>query len=172
MIAKLLGSVLLLAVAASGPACAADITALTAPLAAVATADAPVVKITVDGQTRDISLADIEKLPLKQTTLATNWGTKGTWQGVLLADLAAAYGMGASRQLHLLALDDYAVDLSMGDIRSEQAFLATRFEGKPIPLEEKGPVLLLWPTQSEAALSGTASLANWIWSIVEMTAKN
>lgn len=173
MTIRILGGALVVLALSVMPVRAAEVTPWTLPASAATASEEgePVLTLTVAGKSVEISLADIEKLPMAQTTLTTNWGVNGTWQGVLLADVLDANGLGKADEVHLLAMDDYAIDIKVQEIRSEKAFLATRFNGKPIEPDDKGPLMLLWPGNAEAVLNGTASVANWIWSIVEISGK-
>ena len=66
----------------------------------------------------------------------------------------------AARKLYMHALDDYHVDLPMAGLK-DAGFLATRVDGKKIPIAKGGPIRLLF--------SGHGKLArdtdNWIWSL-------
>lgn len=115
-----------------------------------------------------LTLADIERLPVQQTTLKTPWGLSGTFQGVLVRDLMAAYQLKASKRIVLGALDNYVAGISKGELDGSPAFFATRFNGKPIALENRGPLILLWPGKDEAALQGKATASSWTWSIKTM----
>ena len=65
----------------------------------------------------------------------------------------------AARKLYMHALDDYHVDLPIAGVKAA-GFLATRVDGKKIPIAKGGPIRLLF--------SGHGKLArdtdNWIWS--------
>ncbi len=117
------------------------------------------------GIARPLTYADIEHLPMVQTTLETPWMPRATWQGVPLVALLDAYGLGKAQTLELSALDGYAIRLSREQIEAQKPVLATRRNGRAVPPADRGPLLLLWPSTAEAVKEGSAVAANWIWSL-------
>jgi hypothetical protein len=111
---------------------------------------------------------DIERLPLHQTVLETKWELRGAFQGVLLSDLLAAVGLGSADRVRLHAIDEYAITVERHEIIEGNPLLATRLNGQPFGIENKGPLMLLWPQDAEDTVAGTASTAKWIWSVIEI----
>jgi hypothetical protein len=150
-------------------ASAADYAALKTPLASLT---GSVAELLISGGSKPVKLtqAEIERLPIYQTTLTTHWGQRGTFQGVLLTDLLKAQKL-IGRPLSLVALDGYRDDLSVSDIESSPAILATRLNGRPISYADKGPFILLWPQKEQLALQGKMRLSDWIWGLNEIRAK-
>ena len=66
----------------------------------------------------------------------------------------------SARKLYLHALDDYHVDLPMAGVRNA-GFLATRIDGKKIPIAKGGPFRLLFTGDGKLA----RDTDNWIWSL-------
>lgn len=117
-----------------------------------------------------LKLSDIERLPMHQSTLQTKWGMNGTFQGVLMSDLMAAGKLDRNaKRIVFHTHDNYVAGLSKGEFDNSPALVATRFNGQPIPLDNKGPFILIWPAKAEAALQGKAPLSSWIWSISEIS---
>ena len=68
----------------------------------------------------------------------------------------------AAQTVHVTALDDYQVDLSIADVRAGGVLLATRDgEGRAIPLEDGGPTRIVFAANVPAG----ASADQWIWSL-------
>lgn len=128
--------------------------------------------LTLSGQAGKIklTLSEIERLPMQQATMRTKWGMSGTFQGVLMSDLMAAgkFDKNAKR-IVFHTHDNYVAGLSKGEFDNSPALLATRFNGQPIPMDNKGPFILIWPEKAEAVLQGKALLSSWIWSIAEIS---
>jgi len=85
---------------------------------------------------------------------------KMTFSVIPMGELLQRAGVDPSaRELYMHALDDYHVDLPIAGLE-DAGFLATRLDGKKIPIAKGGPVRLLF--------SGNGKLArdtdNWIWS--------
>ena len=147
---------------------AAEIVPLKNTLAPI-TSKEIVVTINGSNSQQSLTLADIEKLPLQQTTLKTPWGMQGTFQGVLLKDLLNAYHLNLNKRVIFKALDNYVAGISKGEIERSPAFIATRFNGAAIPLSNKGPLILLWPARDTLAAQNQTPQSSWTWSIAEIS---
>jgi hypothetical protein len=118
------------------------------------------------GKKLALDLASLEQMrTVKLATTEPYLKKKLTFQGVLLADLLALAKVPASAtKLHVTALDDYKVDFNLADIRSNQMLLATKTDGKHMPVERAGPIRIVFPEAS--TLGRNPNL--WIWSISTM----
>jgi hypothetical protein len=88
-----------------------------------------------------------------------------TFEGVLLSDLLEVAGVpDAASTVSLTALDVYKVDVKVSDIRSSQMLLATRADGKHMPVDRSGPIRIVFPDSS--TLGRNPDL--WIWSVESM----
>jgi hypothetical protein len=88
-----------------------------------------------------------------------------TFEGVLLADLLAVAGVpDSASKISLTALDDYKVDFTLADVRSSQMLLATKADGKHMPVDRSGPIRIVFPDSS--SLGRNPDL--WIWSVSTM----
>ncbi|TBW38821.1 hypothetical protein EYW49_08535 [Siculibacillus lacustris] len=117
------------------------------------------------GPKADFDLAMLEELPGRTTTIETPW-TKGlvAFQGPLcsvLLDRLRADGT----VLHIVALNDYAVDVPISDCRQWPVILATRKDGKPMPVRDKGPLFLIYPFDAEPALYNEKIFTRSAWQI-------
>ena len=90
---------------------------------------------------------------------------KVTFTGVLVSDLLALAKVPASAtQVHMHALDDYQVDFKLTDVAASRMLLATKADGKPIPVGKAGPIRIVFP--DDATLGRNSDL--WIWSVNQM----
>ena len=116
------------------------------------------------GGTVVLDVATIERLGVRQIRTYEPW-VKQTldFRGVRLADLLAvvAPATGATK-VHIVAHDDYSVDVTMEEARAGGVLLATRSgDGAALPVDAGGPTRIVFQT-------GSASAANpdqWIWSL-------
>jgi len=123
-------------------------------------------KITATNQAGVLAfdLPTVERLAVYDVPLYEPWTKQNTtFRGVWLQDLLAVAGVKAdATRLHVVALDDYTVDLTMADIRAGGIMLATRAaDGSTLPIDKGGPTRIVF-------LKGVKSGANadqWIWSI-------
>jgi len=87
------------------------------------------------------------------------------FEGVLLSDLLAVAGVPSSAsKVSMTALDDYKVDFKLDDVRSSQMLLATKADGKHMPVDRAGPIRIVFPDSS--SLGRNPDL--WIWSVASM----
>jgi hypothetical protein len=111
-------------------------------------------------------LASLEKMrTVRMQTSEPFLKRKVTFEGVLLTDLLAVAGVPPSAsKVDLTALDDYKVDFSVDDVRSSQMLLATKADGKRMPVDKAGPIRIVFPDSS--SLGRNPDL--WIWSVSTM----
>ena len=106
----------------------------------------------------------LHQLGLTRVSLYEPW-TKKTldFQGVWLADLLKVAGVPAdARAVHMTALDDYQINLTMAEIKAGGIMLATKTgAGQPIAVKDGGPTRIVFA-------NGVPSGKNpdqWIWSL-------
>jgi hypothetical protein len=108
-------------------------------------------------------LATIERLGLVELNIYEPFDKKRmSFTGVELGHVAEVAGLPKTAGLHLVALDDYQVDFSPEQLRARGALLATRMDGKPIPIAKGGPIRVVFADDSK--LGKDTNL--WIWSVV------
>jgi hypothetical protein len=106
----------------------------------------------------------LDRLGLVGVTVYEPWVKRDLeFQGVWLADLLkVAQPEPSAQSIHLTALDDYQIDLTLADVMAGGILLATRTgDGSSIPIEDGGPTRIVFV---EGIPSG-ASADQWIWSL-------
>lgn len=131
----------------------------------------PILSVEHREQHSQLSLAEIESLPLFATEMAHPEGLEGEFLGVLLDDFLAAHGLDDSERLRFIARDDYSVFLSPAGREEKTYLLVTRFNGAPLSEHQNGPLMLTVPADSEAVLDGSEPMTRWIWSITTLRAR-
>ncbi|HEV3464731.1 MAG TPA: molybdopterin-dependent oxidoreductase [Actinomycetota bacterium] len=118
------------------------------------------------GDRLELDLASLEKMRRVRVEAAEPFlKRRVTFEGVLLADLLAVAGVpDSASKVSLTALDDYKVDFKLSDVRSSQMLLATRADGKHMPVDRSGPIRIVFPDGS--SLGRNPDL--WIWSVSSM----
>jgi hypothetical protein len=114
----------------------------------------------------EFDMATLERLGLHEGVVFEPWEKIDMrFTGVALERLLDSVGASASAtSIHLTALDDYQVDISMAEIRSGSIILATRQDSAPIAVDKGGPTRIVYG-------SGTTSGENpdqWIWSVAKI----
>jgi hypothetical protein len=118
------------------------------------------------GRKLELDLASLEKMRQVRMEAAEPFlKRRVTFEGVLLSDLLAVAGVpDSASKVSLTALDDYKVDFKVADVRSSQMLLATKADGKHMPIDKSGPIRIVFPDGS--TLGRNPDL--WIWSVSTM----
>ncbi|HKQ02458.1 MAG TPA: molybdopterin-dependent oxidoreductase [Actinomycetes bacterium] len=118
------------------------------------------------GSKLELDLASLEQMRRVRVEAAEPFlKRRVTFEGVLLSDLLAVAGVPSSAsKVSMTALDDYKVDFKLDDVRSSQMLLATRADGKHMPVDRSGPIRIVFPDSS--SLGRNPDL--WIWSVASM----
>jgi hypothetical protein len=115
----------------------------------------------VSAKVTEVDFATLDNAATDKLTIVEPFvKRKMTFTGMSMSELLQRAGADPSaRKLYMHALDDYHVDLPIAGVKAA-GFLATRVDGKKIPIAKGGPIRLLF--------SGHGKLArdtdNWIWS--------
>ena len=118
------------------------------------------------GKKLELDLASLEKMRRVRVEAAEPFlKRRVTFEGVLLSDLLEVAGVpDAASTVSLTALDVYKVDVKVSDIRSSQMLLATRADGKHMPVDRSGPIRIVFPDSSAPGRNPDL----WIWSVESM----
>ena len=125
---------------------------------------------TNEGDLLRLGVETLDQLGLHQVQVFEPWVKQDVgFQGVWLADLLDVAGAaGNARGIHVVALDDYSVDLTIEQVDAGGILLATRTaEGEPLSIEQGGPTRIIF-------LDGVAAGVNtdlWIWSLKEISVR-
>ena len=118
------------------------------------------------GSKLELDLASLEQMRRVRVEAAEPFLKRRVmFEGVLLSDLLAVAGVPSSAsKVSMTALDDYKVDFKLDDVRSSQMLLATKADGKHMPVDRSGPIRIVFPDGS--SLGRNPDL--WIWSVSSM----
>lgn len=128
----------------------------------------PLLNISLASKEIVLDRADLEALPQRSFTTSTIW-TSGqqTFSGPPLRSVLTASGI-VTGTVELVAANDYRVSIAVDDLGAEVPILATRMNGGPFPLREKGPLWLVYPYDSDPAFRSEVIYARSIWQIVRI----
>ena len=105
---------------------------------------------TANGKTFRFTRNDLVKLGAKRVSTHTPWHDGVVnFDGVLARDLMTFVGA-TGEKAAIYALDDYRADVPLSDFTQYDAIFAYAMNGKPLTVEEKGPLFLVYPYDSEA----------------------
>ncbi len=160
--------------------CVACITLLPAVSAAEMLCPPPTSRVVLtlqpaNGPAIRCDLPALERLPQKtlETRLPAPLGLEGRhrWSGVSLGYFAKALGADRQSQVHLVALNHYAVSVPMSDLERFDPVLAMRINGERISVREKGPLILIYPFDQYRELAAQDYLNRSIWQVNEIRIK-
>lgn len=144
------------------------------PSLAGAEAD-PVLLTVVDaatGRQAAFTRSEIDALP--QAVIATRTDfTEGRseFRGPLAADLLDRAGIGAAREVRLVAANDYAVTVPVADFRAYGVILATELDGRRLSLRDRGPIWVMYPADDFPELRQPQYVDRLIWQLVRIEAR-
>lgn len=119
------------------------------------------------GDTAQFDMAMLEKLKGRKGEMETPWTTgKVTFEGPLLREVLAAVGA-TGTSLKVRALNDYAADVPAEDATLD-TILATRLDGKPMSIRDKGPLMLVYPFDLDSSLYNEKYFSRSVWQIKEI----
>ena len=124
-----------------------------------------------EGRHIKLSLADLDAMPQESFNTTTIW-TEGsdTFSGVPLSyvlNLAEHSGS----VLRMVALNDYSVEMPIADIGDTYPIVATRMNGEPMKVRDKGPFWIIYPYGSDAKYQTETTYARSIWQLVTLSVK-
>ncbi|MCW3480357.1 molybdopterin-dependent oxidoreductase [Neisseriaceae bacterium JH1-16] len=128
--------------------------------------DAPVLSISGPStKTHTFTLHQLAALPARQITTSTQWHSgPQQWEGVPIKALLA--GIDATgNSLHVSALNDYAVDIRIADIRKYDPILAYKVNGHYMPVRDKGPLVVIYPYDSLPTLNVQYYHNQSVWQV-------
>lgn len=107
----------------------------------------------------------LEALPQHSFTTRTPWFDRPVqFTGPLLADvLAAVKAQGGS--IRASAINDYTITIPMADASAHQVIVARLLDGKPMAVRDKGPLFVIYPFDSDAALRTSVYYERSIWQL-------
>jgi hypothetical protein len=100
-----------------------------------------------NGDTLELDMATLEKFGLVTYDIDDPW-TKTTvnYSGVLLSDFLKIIGAStAAENIHIVALDDYAVDLTITEVQKWPVLIAIQSNGEYMTVAENGPTRIIFP---------------------------
>lgn len=150
-------------------ACAAALSPLAArPLRAGATPTGPVILTVTLGEgaaPRPFDLGMLDALPQRETVTATPWHEgRPSFSGPLISGLLDHVGA-AGERLRVVALNDYAAEMPVADVRAFPVILATRQDGRPMPVRRKGPIFVIYPFDEHPELANEVIYGRSVWQV-------
>jgi len=147
----------------AGPLVAAP--AIDAPKGPVLLSVSGALKQKNDGEFASFDLALLQMLP--QTSFSTKvpwYATPRKFTGVLFRDLLDALGSQAT-SVRAIALNDYRVEIPADELIKNGAMIAWLLDDQPMPVREKGPLVIMFPFSERAELRTAVHYSRAVWQL-------
>ena len=136
-------------------------------------ASASEVILSVDGAVAggqvDMTLEDIEALGVEKIETTTPWHDgKVVFEGVPLQRLLEEVGAQGA-DLDIVALNDYRTSVPIEDAAKYGAILASRKNGKTMPVSDKGPLFVIYPFDDYPELRNEVYYSRSAWQVRSIT---
>ena len=92
------------------------------------------------------------------------------FEGVPLAKLFATVGATGDR-IVAVALNDYAVEIPMEDVKKYNVILALKRDGEYMPVKDKGPLFIVYPYDSDPELKSQKFYSRSAWQVAKLEVK-
>ena len=112
-----------------------------------------------------LELNALDELPQVEFTTSTIW-TDGpvTFSGVPLKALLGDLARGGST-VEMVALNDYKVTMPLDQLEDEVPIVATRMNGEPMSVRDKGPYWVVFPYDTDTKYQSEIVYAWSIWQL-------
>ncbi len=125
--------------------------------------------IAAAGGTMQLTDTALSALPQIEFTTSTIWTTgEMRFSGPSLASVLQAAGAGPG-DLMLHAANDYNVTMPRDMIEAEAPIIATRIDGQPFDLRDKGPFWIVFPYDAQARFRSDLALMVSVWQLIEIS---
>jgi hypothetical protein len=120
---------------------------------------------TNQGERAALDMAMLEALAQRSFTTKTPWFKQPRkFTGPLLRDVLSLVGAQGTT-LRIAALNDYRIDVPSDDARRFDVVLARLLDDTPITVREKGPLFMIYPFDSDAALRNPLYYSRSVWQL-------
>lgn len=137
-------------------------------------AEAPILTLVnaADSHETAFTLGELEAQEQHTIQTTTSW-TEGvqTFEGPLVRDVLAKVAENGDAKADIVravALNDYAVEIPIGDFDRYPVILALRHNGKPMSVRDKGPIWIVYPRDAFPELMSAEHNAKWIWQLARI----
>jgi hypothetical protein len=113
----------------------------------------------------ELSLEELDALDQSDFTTTTIW-TDGDirFSGVSLKHLLESVGA-QGKNINMIALNDYQVTMAFDDLEADAPIVATRMNGEPMSVRDKGPYWVVFPYDSHRKYRTEPVYALSIWQL-------
>lgn len=109
--------------------------------------------------------AMLEALGISTIETTHSWGDGVTrFEGVTASKVLDAVGASGGK-LRAAAINDYAIDLDVGELRKYPVMLALRQNGADLSRRDRGPIWIVYPRDAFPEFKDEKHNYKWIWQL-------
>ncbi|WP_092525771.1 molybdopterin-dependent oxidoreductase [Onishia taeanensis] len=113
----------------------------------------------------------LKALPQHETVTHTPWHDgEVSFVGPLGRDLLEAVGAEATN-MHITALNDYAVDVPVDDFMTYDVLLAMSANGRALRVRDQGPIFIIYPFDERPELRNDITVHRSVWQVKRIDLK-
>ena len=116
-------------------------------------------------QSVNLSLQEFDAIDQSTVVTKTPWHKEvTTFSGVSGRALLEYLGSNA-KSVEAVALNDYKVIIPVSDLLEQGLIFATRKDGAPMSIREKGPIFVVYPFDADTKLNNEVIYGRSIWQV-------
>lgn len=124
-----------------------------------------------DGDVARFDRDTLETIGIVRLTTLTPWDDGPVeFEGVSMRSLMRFVGAKGTEVL-ATALDDYRTLIPISDFDHYDVVLATRRNGEPLPIRDKGPLFIVYPFDSNPRLKTEEYYSRAVWQLKELNVR-
>ncbi|MBE9399541.1 molybdopterin-binding oxidoreductase [Pontibacterium sp. N1Y112] len=130
--------------------------------------DKIILTVTHGEASEQYSLKQLDAFPQHVYETKTPWTSRHSFSGPLLKDVMYKSGLVSPRAITARALNDYIVDIDLILMEKYPVLLATRMDGNPMRIRNKGPIWILFPLDQFPELNTMEVHGQMVWQLEKL----
>lgn len=130
--------------------------------------DKIILTVTHGEASEQYNLTQLDAFPQHVYETKTPWTGRHTFSGPLLKDVMFKSGLVSPRAITARALNDYIVDIDLILMEKYPVLLATRMDGNPMRIRNKGPIWILFPLDQFPELNTMEVHGQMVWQLEKL----
>ncbi|MEC5293026.1 oxidoreductase [Aurantimonas sp. C2-6-R+9] len=126
------------------------------------------IAVTNAGDSAEFDRAMLESIGMVSFQTSTPWYDKPVqFEGVRLDKLMTLAGAIGDR-VRAIALNDYMTEIPIADFAKHGTIIALKRDGEYMPVRDKGPLFIVYPYDSDAALQSQTYYGRSAWQLSKL----
>ena len=129
------------------------------------------VRNTADPSIAEVQLTEADLMRMPQVTIRTRTEfTDGVVEfiGPMARDVVALAAGASDSIVRLVAVNDYAFEISLSDLKDFDVILAMQANGQRLTLRDKGPIWVMYPMDDHPELGDRSVSSRLVWQLTVM----